>query len=612
MINRLLVAFFFCCFNFDALAKKPPLSEVADLRYGVALYHFYQNNHFQALSDLLVAQEKGGIQGHGDNPELMLGGFYLAYGLDRTASDIFTRLLDANRPLKTRDAAWFYLAKIRYLRNDFAGVKEALARISDNPQSILAEDKHALIINMAIKQSDLEKAALLIDDLDKEQDWLPYLNFNLAGAYAREQNYAMAIEYYEQLAKMPQRNNEHLTLYDKAMTAAGYAYLFSGEYDQAINQFKQVRLESPMSGRALLGYGWADVERKNYRSALAPWQALASRHLIDENTQEALVAIPYAYEQMGLIKVALDKYREAEANYEAEVITLDAFVNDLNSEAMLEALSIDPSEDINWFNYAKENKLAPQLSYLTELFARNRFQGLVQELRDLLVLQRKFDVWQARMDFYLNMLDEREANRLLEMDFIAQQQAIENLNRMKAERQKLLNTINDFDKNDDFLSMLQGDERKRLQRIEQAENNLLILNKAGRNVTPEREQLARLRGLLLWNAGELFAERIWRARKTLQELDQRIKDATQAQVRIQAIIDQGFDLVPYRQSIAEAKIRITSQQQNIQKAIASAQNSLRTEVIDVLEQQRSRLQYYLAQSRLAIARILDDADGEGY
>ena len=56
----------------------------------------------------------------------------------------------------------------------------------------------------------------------------------------------------------------------------------------------------------------------------------------------------------------------------------------------------------------------------------------------------------------------------------------------------------------------------------------------------------------------------------------------------------------------------TLQSQNIQKAIASAQNSLRTEVIDVLEQQRSRLQYYLAQSRLAIARILDDADGEGY
>ena len=165
----------------------------------------------------------------------------------------------------------------------------------------------------------------------------------------------------------------------------------------------------------------------------------------------------------------------------------------------------------------------------------------MQELRDLLVLQQKLNQWQTRMVFYSDMLDEREANRLLEMNFIVQQEASNKLDAMNIEREKLLATINNIDQNEDFLSMLQGTERKRLQRIKHAENNLLLLQEAGRDVAQEREKLARIRGLLLWNAGELFAERIWRARKILAELDRHIVDATKSHLRIDEIVDKGFD-----------------------------------------------------------------------
>src|SRR5690606_16892179 len=75
-------------------AKDKPLSSVADLRYGVALYNYYQNHNLEAMTELMVAQQKGGIQGHGDNPEIMAGGFSMAYGMERHASEIFERLLD--------------------------------------------------------------------------------------------------------------------------------------------------------------------------------------------------------------------------------------------------------------------------------------------------------------------------------------------------------------------------------------------------------------------------------------------------------------------------------------------------------------------------------------
>ena len=52
-------------------AKEKPKTSVADLRYGVALYHYYQQDYIAALAELMVADTRDGIQGHGDNPELI-------------------------------------------------------------------------------------------------------------------------------------------------------------------------------------------------------------------------------------------------------------------------------------------------------------------------------------------------------------------------------------------------------------------------------------------------------------------------------------------------------------------------------------------------------------
>lgn len=614
LYSALVFHFFALCLLYVAPtnAKEEPLTEVADLRYGVALYHHYQNRDFQALSELLVAEERGGIQGHGDNPEIMLGGFYLAYGLDRTATDIFERLLDANRPQKTRDAAWLYLAEVRYLRDDWAAVKDALGRISENPSDDIRADVDVLEINLAIKGERVEDAKRLVDKFDKKSDWTPYLYFNLAGLYARKGDYASAVNYYARLSSMKQRSEKHLTLYDKAMTAAGFSHLFNEDHDQAIAYFQQVRLESPMSGRALLGYGWAQLEKEEYRSALSPWQVLSKRILIDENTQEALVAIPYAYEKMGLASVALQAYRDAEAGFESEIVTLDLFVQNLQGETMLEALKIDPSEDVNWLNYAQNNKLSPQLTYLTELFSRDSFQGLTQGLRDLLVLKDKLVEWRARMDFYYAMLAERDYNRKLEMDFMARQEAYDLLESMADKRSAILAELEGLEVNNDFLSMLQGDERKRLERIVRAEKNIARLDAAGEDVSAQRKKLIKLRGLLLWDAGEIFAERVWRAKRTLSELEKQLEQALQTQTNVQNIVDQGFDLEPYRVRIRNANQEIDVRLDEINQAISSAQDVLRNEVAEVLGDQRQRLLYYLAQSRLAIARFLDEVDEEQY
>ncbi|MBO6874737.1 MAG: hypothetical protein JJ874_13860, partial [Marinobacter sp.] len=64
-----------------------------DLRYGWVLYEYHQGNAFEALTQLAVAREQGGIEGHGDHPALVEGGLMLSWGMTREASRLFTQLL---------------------------------------------------------------------------------------------------------------------------------------------------------------------------------------------------------------------------------------------------------------------------------------------------------------------------------------------------------------------------------------------------------------------------------------------------------------------------------------------------------------------------------------
>lgn len=600
-------------------AKDKPLSSVADLRYGVALYNYYQNRNLEAMTELMVAQQKGGIQGHGDNPEIMAGGFSMAYGMERHASEIFERLLTANRPRRTRDSAWFYLAQMRYLRGDWLAADEALAKISDKPHAELAPQVAELRFNLAVQRGEMAAATDILQ-AQLKSPFAPYMQFNLGAAYSREGEFAKATPFFLQLQKLPEHTPEYLALYDKAMTGAGYAALLDKRYREAVQHFSQVRLESPVANRALLGYGWAAVELEDYALALKPWQQLARRSLIDEYTQEALVAIPYAYEKMGYKSQALQEFRNAEAGYLAELEQLRQVIGQVQGYAIREALNIDRSADINWLDQAQQQQLSPQLTYLISLFSREDFLGLVRELRDLLAIQNQFRQWQDKLDFYSVMLDEREANRAREMDALARQQIQAKIADLETQRDNLAGEVARLRSQEDYLALVDEEDAARLVRILRAEANIGILQRAvwdqGMEVMPAEElaqlteTLRRQKGLMIWRGMEMYDERLWRAEAELAHLNRELDGARTTLERVHRILEQGFDLQPYRQRIAAAREQLLVQSTDIDYAIEQSQNALRRQVLLVLEQQQARLQHYLAQSRLSIARLLDQTLSE--
>lgn len=591
-----------------------PLRNVADLRYGVTLYEYYQDNYLEALTELMVAEQRGGIQGHGDNPNLMEGGISLAFGMERKAGDIFTRLLDERRPLEVRNAAWFYLGKLRYLRGDWSGAETALNNISGRFDKQLIAELASLQINLVIQRGDLPQATQLLNVAENHKlgTWLPYVYYNLGAAYSRSNDYETAIGLYTNLSLLPVMqdsyiNEELLALNDKALTAAGYSHMLQGNYLEALDQFRQVRLESGLSNRALLGYGWAAAEVGDYALALQPWQTLTRRPLVHASAQEAILAVPYAFEKLGAAGQALNAFIQAQSVYEQEISRIDSVLQSLEEKSLLTALKVSEQSNRNWFSIEENMEVKPDLSYLTELFASNRFQGAVQELRDLVRMQRRLQQWQEKLSAYQLMLDEREIAREKKLTTINDRQLLQRAAVLRTYRDRLARRIDKIDSENDFIAIASPDTTSLFDIVKRAEQSITRLKAAGEDVAFYEEPLKRYRGLLLWQASENFSTHLWQNRKVLNELDTALAELTENQTRLEKVIVTAPDITPYRVRIAELEARIEKSLLSVDGAVMLAENSLRRQVAKSISEQRIRLRHYLAQARLSVARLYDTA-----
>ncbi|WP_075186974.1 tetratricopeptide repeat protein [Teredinibacter haidensis] len=609
--------------------KEKPLAAVADLRYGVALYHYYQAEYLDALTELMIAKERGGIQGHGDNPALMEGGFALAYGLERTAADIFDDILAANVSESAQVNAWYYLARMRYMRGDWEMANRSIAEvkaineINKKSSKNIKSDLDALKINLAIKQNKLVEAESLLKKSELNDDWLPYIYFNIGSAAAREQQFDKAIIYYNRIAEKEYPDDEYRSLYDKAMTAAGYSYLLSGNLEKAMERFSRVRLDSSLSGRALLGYGWAAVEREDYREALKVWLHLSKSSLVDENSQEALVAVPYAYEKMGMEGLALEGFKKAEQSFQSEVDKLDEVIQNLSGDALLQALNIENEDGVDWLNATKTKQLAPQLSYLIALFSHEQFQMGIQELRDLLAIQKNTLNWQVRLKFYNDMLSQRAQDREDQTALLSKNLLEKKIEDLQQQRDALALNIETIAGQKNYFALATGDEEDLIHRAQRAKQAITIpeLREDDPFIEDTDEAVRRYYGLLLWNASEQFSDRLWKAVKTLNSLDTVIEQLRANYASVEKIMSAAPDIQPYRNRIVDGNQRLNEQSAAVDKAVDAAKEALRQQVISVLIEQRARIHHYMAQSRLSVARLYDKTrqriqhpdtvDGEG-
>lgn len=366
---------------------------VDDARYGEVLFRFYQQDYFTAITHLMAARSQGRLGEDWQEAELLLGGLKLSYGLTDSAERIFRRLLAAQAESSVRNRAWYYLARLAFEKGRLDQAAHALAQIDEELPPEMTGKRQLLDALVHMQQGDFAGASKALSPWRGLPEEEPYARYNLGVAMVRSGELEQGVRILDQLGRSNADNDESRALRDKANLAIGQA-LLQDKPDQAKRSLQRVRLEGPLSNKALLGVGWADVVAGRHRDALRAWTELRQRPITDPAVQEAMLATPYAMLQLQARDQAADLYRVATERLSAEADNIDQAMAGIRDGKLLDAaLTIDPRTD----ELPPVDEL-PGSSYLGTLIASHAFRRALQDYQDIDALAANLRYWRARLD----------------------------------------------------------------------------------------------------------------------------------------------------------------------------------------------------------------------
>jgi len=587
-----------------ATSVKP--QQVLDLHYGEVLFHFYQEDYFTAISQLMVARQQNLLQHHLNESDLLLGGLQLSYGMPDQAERRFDRLLDQNTDADLRNRIWYYLTKISFQRGHYRSALGKLQKIDKPDDKSIGTELAVLNANLHMALGENEVAADVLENTRAPDGWEEYLRINRGIAMLRAGNIEEGRKTLDKLGKEDADNEELRALRDRANLGLGYELLRAGDAQQAREYLNRVRLQGPFKQAALLGAGWADAEQGDYKQALTPWLALLELASYEAPVQEAHLAVPYAFAQLGDSKRAIFFYEQAIGYFDEEQQQLDAAIQGTQSGVLLSLLSqTDTGIAGGWLHDAPTLEGVPSGRYLVDVLSSHSFQEPLKDYRDLGYLQQLLNQWLENIHLYYDMVDARrlayQQRAPLIRERLAKQQATALYQRWQ-DYQSL--TVAQHGSGDP-LDLATGKEKQQWRTLRKVQATLASLPPEPRR-TNLLAKARWLQGILYWQIQSNYKTRLWDVEKQLQALEGPVTEAVSKHQQVSDALDNvkvGFD--GYDRRIAAMRQRILALLPRIQASRDDASDQLQQLALKELETRRQRLASYRIQARYALARSYD-------
>jgi outer membrane protein assembly factor BamD (BamD/ComL family) len=599
--------------------------EVRDLRYGQVLYHLYQKKYFSAITDLLVSQKTHPISVQGEDPQLLLGALYLSYGMHHKASGLFDKLLDNQALPATHDRAWYYIGKLRYLSGHLDSAEQALLKIKHT----LPEDREAerlnLLANTYLKRKEYDKAIALLEKFDSNSAWQDYARFNLGVALIRAGQPEKGLKVLDRLGRIELKGagEELRALRDKANLAMGFAAIRERQPDAAVEHFSRIRLNGPLSNKALLGIGWARNLQKDYKKALVPWLELEQRSSFDPAVQEALLAIPYTYEKLDDKRLALNFYKQAIGHYSKELQQLQKVITAVRNGELIEAMRpANVNDETSLPRHAFDLPGSISAPYLSELMAGNRFQQAYKDYQDLLFLRHTLIHWRKQLPAYELMLKERQRMYRERLPRVAGDERVNQIRDLQQRRDALAAEVNRIEREQDAFALANDKEIDNVELLKDVGTRLKQLDPRmqrredvnqdpdklddQRNLGEEKDKYNFLWGVMYWNLQQHFVPRLWQAKQSLEQLDSALAKARSARLSLAEAANnapQRFET--YQKTIDAKRGQIDRLLGRLDNIIAQHEAQIQSLALQALQKRQHQLENYHLRARFSMARLLD-------
>jgi hypothetical protein len=595
----------------------PPPSKIRDLDYGDVLFHFFQDDYFEALVRLEVARELERVPDHVAEAELLAGGLYLSLGMHAEARRRFETALAGPVPQSVADRAHFYLARIGFQRGYLDEAWRSLERIRGALPGDLEPERRLLAANVLMAQGRYREAAAALEGWSDASGWVHFARFNLGVALVRSGDAVRGRQMLDSVGTIAATGEEHLSLRDRANLALGFALLQDRQPEPAVVALARVRLDGPYTNRALLGLGWAEADAARPQRALVPWLELRQRPIVDAAVQESHLAVPFAYARLAANGEAAMQYGHAVSAYAAESQRLDESITAIRRGGLLDAVLDavpDPVADagsVGWLWQLQRAPDAPHTRYLYQLLASHEFQEGLKNYRDLRIMQRNLQKWEGSLEAFDGMIAAREAAARARAPRRAEVLAGTDLAAFEARQAALAGRVQDVAATRDVAALATPAEAAQWRKLDELDERVAALPPGEkRDALAERARV--LRGLLSWQLDADYKLRLWRLQSSLRQTDAAL-DETRGRL---ALVEQAGDLAPRQTEGFESRVgglgrRMSDLQPRIEAAAAAQEQVLAAIAVQELEAQKARLANYASQAQFALATLYDGAASRG-
>ena len=579
---------------------------VKDLRYGESLFNFFQSKYFSAITNLMIAEKKNPITTQGNDPELLKGGLFLAYGLHNNAHDVFTKLINGNLPASTRDRAFYYLGKSFYKKSYYDKAVSTLTSVTDTLPSSFNDERLHLLSNIYIRRKQHGKAISLLDQYSDHHKWGYYARYNIGVSFMRERKYYEGIKQLINISEYNAKTEEMNSLVDKANLAIGFAFIRKNEPERAPDYLRKVRLRGPLSNTALLGIGWAYSSRDQHKNALRPWLALQKRDSVNTAVQESMLAIPYTFEQLNSNDNALGYYQQAVKVYDQELKSINSVIKIVENGELIASLTkvLSLEKEDNNFKLTTP-PVSVATPYIEELIAKHEFQQAYLNYRDLLFLQKILIQWENKLPTYEIMLEERKLRYQSKLPEIKSDTRLGMISALTRQKDEYRNKINKIKEQHDIFAFANTNEKKLIKRLTSAERSIEKL-RGQQDISAQMHKFRILKGMVVWSLSRDFTPRLWKAQKQLLLVETGLTETQAAVVSINKVWDTAPKrFAGFNEQIRDKNIRLARLKSKLKHLIGQQQRFLVLMAMRELNNKQRALKNYHARARFSVARLYD-------
>lgn len=610
----------FLCLVILSFTVNADEKEILRLKKGEYQYYYLTGDYTTAMNRLAQLKHDGSVQA--TNPEteevnLQQAIMLLSLGLHEQAQDLFAEVATTDN--NHSSILWFNLAKRWYQLGEYQSAIDSIEQINVSVQQAaqfgVKRIEEAQFIKAAsyIELGRHKHAQELIASMNLRSIWTGYArhNFLLAMFEGNTSGRSLSLLIEDALYYLP-ATDEGRNLKDRINLIAALHFFESGKNRSVEKHLKRISLDGPYTPVALLQLGWNYVEQGKYERALQPWRELQTRfNGFEVDVMESMLGVPHVLELIQAHTQALKTFESSEEKFFAMKQAVINAKNSLEANSWLDDWILQ-QPDNKWglpTDLDKTLPLTETTGFLQGLVTTEEFVNKLLQYREFSLLSDTLEEHTQNLKLWLALVEIRERESKVKEAVVTIDDAEKTLSLAKIQLTDLQNYL--AQSTNDIFALPSALEDKKIAALSKAAKAIELLNqenKASRDLAPYKKRWSRVRGVFLWQMHEEKPRKQWQLKQELLVLDKIIK-RTEVQLLETRLAKQWAPKA--WQGLKQRIVKLLTQTSEIKALVEDSKNESKQQLMFIAKSYLTdlsiRINDYLAQTRLSIARLYDDA-----